>query len=750
MRLQHSAQHNWESLPLLSAVGRQSTPLVAILLSLSMAYMALSATKAKGPTSASTPTDNAGATVGQRDLVVQPVRAGACKALVIGNGKRYTDVPPLRFADRDAVRFGDATRKLGCMVTVKLELTRENMDSAISEFLHSIRPDDVAIVYYAGHGVSLASENYLIPVDFRGSLASQVRSQGTNLSSIVDGLREQGASLRILISDACRAPLRAVRGVLGGFAPLAGSGTVVAFAADLGQLAIEDEALQAGVFTHHLLAEMEGSPGLPIDELFRRVRRTVYESTNGEQHPYVYSGLIGDFSLNRSDDTTHEIDSSGLPDHTEITDQVGFRDVNEGRGQPVPQVDSDWARGMETLHLMIQLHLEGQIALSGYDRMLSRLTASANAGELESMTALARLYCVGVGVPRDPTRALSLLRTAAASGDAKAMRALGKGLLEGDCLSEDPAEAAQWLMKAALVGDHEAMFQVGLLLRDGLASPPDRRGALHWFLKSAERGSVDAMMALARMDLEAEQPDKGTAAKWLHQAAVLGHVEAMVELGRLLRQGIGVAQDQLGALKWFEMALEHDESNLGALEQVASLRFRVSANVADCEIARSYAARAVKLGSIPARHLLAETYLERQGCHANYQAATRLLGEAAEADDVEAMLGLANLHLTGLAVPSDPAEGVNWLLKAADLGSTDAMKILASIYQSRKKFTEAEGLLRKAADAQDLQAMHQLGELLSRRKKTKAEGQEWIRKAEAAGYRPAYHPLLMKNRQVAR
>ena len=151
----------------------------------------------------------------------------------------------------------------------------------------------MALFYFAGHGVQVEQENYLIPTDYAGQTSSALRFNAVSAVDIEDMLRP--ARVAMLVFDACRNnPYRGVRGGAG-LAPMEARGTLIAYAAGAGEFAAD--AVQGesnGLFTSKFI-EVLGEPGLTASALFMRVRQEVVAASNEDQWPAVYNNLLSDF-----------------------------------------------------------------------------------------------------------------------------------------------------------------------------------------------------------------------------------------------------------------------------------------------------------------------------------------------------------------------------------------------------------------------------------------------------------------------
>ncbi|QWG19208.1 caspase family protein [Bradyrhizobium sediminis] len=217
-------------------------------------------------------------------------------ALVIGNGT-YHKVPTLPNPTRDAADISKALERLNFKVTQISNGTAAEMRRAIVEFGRNTEGSDMAVVFYAGHGMEVGGENWLIPTDAELRSDTDVESEAVSLRSInlqVSKARQLG----LVILDACRNnPFAAkmqrslrTRAVTRGLAPTEPTDNVlVAYAARDGTTANDGDGRNSP-FTAALLRNIE-TPGLEISFLFRNVRDEVMSATKREQQPFVYGSL---------------------------------------------------------------------------------------------------------------------------------------------------------------------------------------------------------------------------------------------------------------------------------------------------------------------------------------------------------------------------------------------------------------------------------------------------------------------------
>jgi uncharacterized caspase-like protein len=224
------------------------------------------------------------------------------KALVVGND-HYTAVVRLANAGHDASSMAGALKNLGYDTTLVLDANRLKMSSAIERFAESLKPGDIVLFYYAGHGMQVDGENYLIPTDFTVTNASAGKEEGYSLSKVLSLLENHGATTRIVVLDACRDnPFLGTRSLHGGWAGVSTTaGTFLAFGTSPGSTAADSPNRGHGAFTQALLKYLPTS-NLDIYGTFERVRQEVIVSTDGHQVPWIASNLIGQLHLNPAQD----------------------------------------------------------------------------------------------------------------------------------------------------------------------------------------------------------------------------------------------------------------------------------------------------------------------------------------------------------------------------------------------------------------------------------------------------------------
>ena len=228
----------------------------------------------------------------------QTAPQGKRVALVIGNAKYKFS--PLNNPVNDATDMAASLRSVGFDVIEVKDATLKQMREATRRFADRLEVSDVGLVYYSGHGIEVKGKNYLIPVNADIRREYEVVDQAfdaSNLLRMMESL-QSGTKKRvnILIVDACRnndLP-KSWRSTNNGLARMdAPAGSFISFATAPGQVASDGQGRNSP-YTKHLLQALK-QPGMPIEQVFKQVRRKVMAETSGEQVPWENSSLVGDF-----------------------------------------------------------------------------------------------------------------------------------------------------------------------------------------------------------------------------------------------------------------------------------------------------------------------------------------------------------------------------------------------------------------------------------------------------------------------
>ena len=236
-----------------------------------------------------------GAAYGQ-DRALRPVRVEQKRALLIGNAQ-YLHTSPLTNTVSDVRALERALLGLGFDEVTRLEdqSLREMAAAALGEFARGLGAGDLALFYFSGHGLQVEQENYLLPVDFERTVASEVAYTALAANRVRARLEGTGAKVRVLVLDACRNnPFGDGRSASEGLAAMEpqAEGTLIAYSTGEGTVASDNLAGNLGLYMTHLLPEFE-RPEVDLWGAFKNAQASVWEASGRKQFPALYDRVIG-------------------------------------------------------------------------------------------------------------------------------------------------------------------------------------------------------------------------------------------------------------------------------------------------------------------------------------------------------------------------------------------------------------------------------------------------------------------------
>src|SRR6201997_5535260 len=227
-------------------------------------------------------------------------------AFVVGNGA-YKNVAQLPNPPIDAKAMAGVLRNVGFEVVEGTNLTRDKMTEKLLDFGKRAQGADVAVFFYAGHGIAISGTNYLLPVDADIKSEMDVKlGAAINIDLTLDQTMGD-AKVKLVFLDACRdnpfaakikqTATRSVSVGTGLAEMKSGEGTLIAFATGPGQTALDGQEGTNSPFTRALIAHIT-TPGVEIQQAMTEVRAQVNEETNKGQLPWGHTNLIGAVYLN--------------------------------------------------------------------------------------------------------------------------------------------------------------------------------------------------------------------------------------------------------------------------------------------------------------------------------------------------------------------------------------------------------------------------------------------------------------------
>ncbi len=385
-------------------------------------------------------------------------------ALLIGISK-YTNIDPLKNTVNDTKLLARTLEALNFEVIFVEDPTLDRLKQKVEEFAFSAETADVALVYYAGHGIEFAGTNYLIPADINAFDRAGIIANSVSLDQILLSV-DRARQLRIVILDSCRndpflgagnesanitvADASVRRSGLA--EPSPDRGTLVSFAAEAGQVALDGDGSNSPFAT--ALAEHLKTPDLEIGIMFRRVRDSVLKATGNAQEPFTYGSLPG---------TPYFF---------------------SGEGQSINTLTGEARKdALAKLHIDQERHFE----------------QAAKDGDTRAMTILGGMRLNRASKNYDPQKGVELYQQAAAAGDLDAKYELAKILETGTGVAQDIPTAIRFYRELADDDYANAINDLGFLnyLGGGVGIPKDKKRALELFNRAADLRQPEAMFNFA-------------------------------------------------------------------------------------------------------------------------------------------------------------------------------------------------------------------------------------------------------------
>jgi TPR repeat protein len=465
-------------------------------------------------------------------------------ALVVGNSS-YLNVQSLPNPLNDSKDVAESFERLGFSVTRLADATLDELRVALRGFSHAARDAEIAVVYFAGHGIEVGGTNWLIPIDAALKSDTDIDKEAVSLDTIMRSVSD--AHFALIILDACRnnpfatkmertLQVRAVSRGLARVRPQ--TNMLVAYAARDGTTA-NDGIGRNSPFTAALLNNLE-TPGLEIDLLFRRVRDRVRNETNGQQQPFTY-GALGKQAVYLKAPSVSSLTpaapglSLAMPSSTDSAatcDRLAASPFDKDRPSSVPGIDTTKLDGVAALTACEAAVLQHP-QVARFPFQLGRAAMAVKSYE----------------------RARELFERASGLGSSMAMYDLGVLYRQGLGFEKDTAKAIFWFNKSVDLGNTHAMAALGLLYAkeaDGTDDGQARR-LFEQAVADAEPIAMNGLGVFYETGRDVKQ-DYAAAREWYQKASDLGNEVAMRNLGSLYERGLGAPKDMVAAKRWYEKA----------------------------------------------------------------------------------------------------------------------------------------------------------------------------------------------------
>ena len=297
-------------------------------------------------------------------------------ALVIGNGKyQHADIlPKLDNPTHDAEDIAKALRGFGFEVIERKDQSLEGMNSAIAEFGRKMADAEAALFYFAGHGLQVKGQNYLVPVDANVESEARVQYVSVNVNQVLDEMDGAKSRVNIVMLDACRNnPISGKfrSGATRGLAPVSSQpkGTVIVYATDPGNVAADGDG-RNGLFTAGLLTAFKGSD-LSLRGVLVRASAEVERGSGQRQTPYINgpATLQENFHFGQGTQV-----ASLVP--VPVAPNGGGVSLDDIRQQQEARAKWDkWQTGMKTdFDKVASLNAEPDLQITAWDRFLAGYT----------------------------------------------------------------------------------------------------------------------------------------------------------------------------------------------------------------------------------------------------------------------------------------------------------------------------------------------------------------------------------------
>lgn len=668
---------------------------------------------------------------------------GTRVALVIGNSN-YEAVGLLPNPVNDAEAVGEAFARLGFDVTLGIDLDYAGTRRALQDFELKVATAEVAVVFFAGHGIEIDGINYLIPIDAQLKRDTHVLDEAVPLDRVLTAVEQAGA-LRLVILDACRdnpfaaemEMTAAGRSVGRGLARIEpGGSTIIAYAAREGTIADDGDG-DHSPFTIALLQNLE-TPGLEVSFVFRRTRDDVMEATGGVQEPVIYA------SLGR--DEFYFIPAAAAPVPVQ---QPAAEPTIDGNVVAAYQaaLAIDTIEAWESFLRYYSTGLYADLARAALNKLRDDQRDGADLALLQPEAPAVPLPPVAEADPAaaaiaacdryaayeyDIDRPESVAPVPDEELAANARAALEACRLAIDLNPDDRRmqyqfarvaaeagrndEAYQAAIRAAELGSAQAMATVGLSYQFGIGVVQSYREAADWYLRAAEAGSSDGMLQLGYLydqglgvafDLE-------ESGRWFSRAAEAGNAAAITAIAYRHEYGRGVEADPVEARYWYERAALRGDAY--AMQALAGMYERGEGGTVDLVAALAWYEAAAAEGLGLAMASLGWLYENGLAVEQDLGAAREWYERGAAAGDYVSMFALGRIYEQAVGVEQDYETAANWYAQSALTGEMPyALVRLGHLFDQglgvEQDLGAAHDLWEEAAAAGEADALHGLGYL---------------------------------------
>lgn len=314
-------------------------------------------------------------------------------ALIIGNNE-YHDGAKLTNAVNDAMAISEVFERLGFDTIVKYNCTAKDYCDLLADFENRISNYDASIFYFAGHGYELDGENFLASIDCQIPPSNKYHAgqNSIRLSEFLDIYKKNTNKINIAIIDACRRSFeRSGNTVLAPiFAP---KGTLLAFSTSPNEGASDAGFEGHSIYTGALLKYI-GREHLSIEELFKKVRKTVYALSEGKRTTWEHTSLINDYYFNIGQ-LVHSVD---IPYDEKVVKDIDYCEIDEF-GNLISEVKSqNWHKQNPAIEKLLSIPVDklnkNQLFILGRNLLQASSAAFKAANFMESISSNITKYTI--------------------------------------------------------------------------------------------------------------------------------------------------------------------------------------------------------------------------------------------------------------------------------------------------------------------------------------------------------------------
>ncbi len=638
-------------------------------------------------------------------------------ALIIGNSA-YKSLPKLPNPIEDARLMESALKAVGFDTITIVDAQRQKVIEGMKTLLSKIGPDSSVVVFYAGHGIQYENENYLIPIDSELSDAASLPFEAFSLKLVTDQIARVQPKIAIFILDACRnnpletnrsagsggaTPNGATRGLARTTGPL---GTYVAYATAPGQVASDGKGKNSP-FTQ-ALARVITTPGLPVEQVFKRVRERVVEDTKGAQIPWDNSSLIKDFFFKTAlteepqfsveatqDAKAWQVASAADTQTAYVTyrdafPQGLFADIAETRLKSYEKA-KDNTPDVAVAQLPANRTVDTSTDLLTWNEISSSTDPDRYRDYLEKypdglFAKLARLRLEDLS--KDGISAVTNLDAKLSPRFAEFEETpLYPEITECDRQAGHVQEIAdpsvgvyfkEIVPEKAIPACLDALkqFPDSLRILVNYARAIDAAGrhdeAREIYRMGAEKGFPIAMRSLGDVYRDGRGVEKNLneARYWYVLGAAKNNVFAEFNLGLIFLQGLGVPENKEKAVFWFWRAAR--QGFAPAMQRLANFYIAGEVVNKDEQQGRILLQGAAEMGNSAARLRYGEVLIEGIGGEKDAKGGKQWIESAALSGYGSAQVKLAGLYRDGIGGKPDAQQALNWLVLAEKGGAASA------------------------------------------------------------------------------